>query len=118
MATAILVVIRIEDERPQRCVFHATRRRDPCHDRLEEIGDAGAFLRRDGEDFLPLGADEVDDLLRSALRLRAGQVDLVEDRDDLETGVERQEEIAQRLGLDPLGGVHHENGPLARGERA
>ena len=56
--------------------------------------------------------------LARTLRLGAGQIDLVEYRDDLEPGVHREKEVAQGLGLDPLGRVHHQNGPLARGKGA
>ena len=60
----------------------------PGHDRLEQLGDADAFLGADdGQDLLGLGADQVHDLLRALLGLGARQVDLVEDRNDLEPGV-------------------------------
>ena len=65
----------------------APRRRHPRDDRLQQLGDAGALLGGDREDLLPLGPDQVHDLLRPPLRLGAGEVDLVEDRDDLEPGV-------------------------------
>ena len=90
----------------------------PGHDRLEQLRDAGALLGRDGQDLLPLGPDQVHDLLRALLGLGAGQIDLVEDRDDLETGVHREKEVAQRLRLDALRRVHHQDRALARGERA
>ena len=49
----------------------------------------------------------------------ARQVDLVEDRDDLESGVEREEEVAEVVcAWMPCDGVHHQDGALARGQRA
>ncbi|MPM70118.1 hypothetical protein SDC9_117071 [bioreactor metagenome] len=47
------------------------------------------------------------------VRLGSGQVDLVEDRDDLQVGVEREVEVRQRLRLDALGGVDEQQGALA-----
>ena len=75
-------------------------------------------LAETAEDLLPLGPDQVHDLLGAPLGLRAGEIDLVEDRDDLEAGVEREEQVGERLRLDPLRRVHHEDRALARGERA
>ena len=65
-----------------------------------------------------IGADQVVHFLLATLGLGAGQVDLVEDRDDLEPGVHREEEIRQRLRLDALRRVDDEDRALARGERA
>ena len=58
------------------------------------------------------------DLLLPPLRLGAGEVDLVQDRDDLEPGVQREEQVRERLRLDPLRRVDHEDRALARRERA
>jgi len=62
--------------------------------------------------------DDVLDLLLGALGARPRQVDLVEDRDDLEAGVRGEVSVREGLGLDALARVHHEERPLARGERA
>ena len=75
----------------------APGRRHPRDDRLEQLGHADALLGRDREDLLPLGPDQVHDLLGPPLRLGAGQVDLVEDRDDLEPRVQGQEEVAESV---------------------
>ena len=50
------------------------------------------------------------------LRLRGGQVDLVEDRDDGQVALDGHVEVGQGLGLDALGGVDQEDGALAGGE--
>ena len=63
------------------------------------------LLARDREDVLQLLDDDVG--------LRRRQVDLVEDRDDHEVLAQREMDVGQRLGLDPLGGVDHEDGALA-----
>src|SRR5262249_25483407 len=96
----------------------APRRRHPRDDRLEQLGYAGPLLGGHREDLLSLGPDQVHDLLRPPLRLGAREVDLVEHGNDLEAGVHRQEQVAQRLCLNALGRVHHQDGPFAGGERA
>ncbi len=90
--------------------------RHPLDDFLEQLRNAEAFLRAHQQHVLGLRAEKVHELLTPALRLGAGQVDLVQDRDDLEPGVEREEEVRQRLRLNPLGRVDHENRAFARGE--
>ena len=46
------------------------------------------------------------------------QVDLVEDRDDLEVVVEREVDVGERLRLDALRGVDDQERALARREAA
>ena len=48
---------------------------------------------------------------------RRRQVDLVEHRDDVQVGAEREVEVGQGLRLDPLCGVDQQHGGLARLER-
>ena len=50
-------------------------------------------------------------------RLRARQVDLVDDRDDLEVVLDREVGVGQRLRLDALRGVDQQQRALAGGER-
>ena len=45
-----------------------------------------------------------------------GQVDLVDDRPDLQIVVQGQIGVGQRLSLDALAGVHHQHSPLAGGQ--
>ena len=52
------------------------------------------------------------------LGLGGRQVDLVEDRHDLVVGVERVIDVGERLRLDALAGVDHQQRALAGGERA
>ncbi len=50
-------------------------------------------------------------------RLGGGQVDLVEDRNDLEVVVERLIDVGQRLGLNALARVHHEQRAFTGSQR-
>ena len=113
---AVAVVVGIEDERAQRGVQLSPRSRHPGDDRLEQLGHPGPLLGRDRQDLLPLCADQIHDLLGAPLRLGAGEVDLVEHRDDLESGIHRQKEIAQGLSLDALRGIDHQDCAFARGQ--
>ena len=56
--------------------------------------------------------DEVLNLLNGSFRLRAGQIDLVDDRDQLEIVFDRQVSIRQRLRLDALRSIHHQQRPF------
>ena len=109
----VLVVHRVEDERPQRRVGIAPRRGDPGHDRLEDRLDPGPFLGGREQDFVGVDPHEVGDLVTSALGLGGRQVDLVDDGDDLEAGVQGEEQVRDRLGFHSLRGVDDEEGSFA-----
>ena len=76
-----------------------------------------SFLRAHEEDVVRIGADQVVHFLLAPLRLGARQVDLVEDRNDLEPGIEREEQVRQRLRLNALRRVDDEDRAFARRER-
>ena len=63
-------------------------------------------------------ADDVLDLLLHLLGLGRRQVDLVEDRHDLEVGVDRLVGVGQGLRLDALGRVDQQQRALAGAHRA
>ncbi len=47
-----------------------------------------------------------------------GQIDLVDDRDDLVVDLHRVIDVGERLRLDALGGIDHQQRALDGGERA
>ena len=96
----------------------ALRRRDALHHGLEHRRHALAGLGRDLQDLGAGAADDAGDLVGPLLRLGAGQVDLVEHRDDLQVVLERQKGVGQSLGLHPWRGVDHQDGALAGGQAA
>jgi hypothetical protein len=75
-------------------------------------------LGRDRQGLVAVEGEDLGDLVPRGLDVRGGQVDLVDDRDDLEPAVQRQVEVGQGLGLDSLGRVHDQDRPFAGGERA
>ena len=65
----------------------------------------------------PSQADDVLDLAACFLGLRAGQIDLVDDGDDLEVAVDGEVRVGQRLRLDALRRIHQQQRAFARGQR-
>ncbi len=115
---AVRVVDRVEDHRAGGGVLDADRGRHGGDDLVQQCLDAETGLRRDAQHVLGLAADQVRELLGELLRLGGRQVDLVQDGDDREVVLHRQVQVGEGLGLDALGGVHQEDGALARGEGA
>ena len=66
----------------------------------------------------PVEADDLLDLSARFLGLGARQVDLVDDRNDLEVVLDRQVGVGQRLRLDALRRVDQQQRALAGGQRA
>ena len=87
-------------------------------DGLEHVGDAEAGLGGDLDGVGGVDADDVLDLLADAVGLGGGEVDLVEDGDDLVAGVDRLVDVGQRLRLDALGGVDDEERAFDGAHRA
>ena len=62
-------------------------------------------------------ADQLRDLARGTVGVGLRQVDLVDDRHDLEVVLDRQVGVRERLGLGALGGVDDQHGAFARLKR-
>ena len=114
---AVLVVRGVEDERARRRLGVAGRRRDALDDRIEDLLDALARLRRDAQHPVRIVTDELGELARRSVRIRLRKVDLVDDGKQLEVVLDREVGVGDRLGLDALRGVDHEHRALARLER-
>ena len=114
---AVFVEVRVEDEGLERLVRITLGRAHEEDDGLEQVMDALARLAghahgvvgRDGEFVLNLDLD--------LLRMRGRQVDLVDGGHDVQVGVHGEAGVGDRLGLDALCGVDHQDGALACGER-
>ena len=96
----------------------ALGRRDVVDDRLQHFVDADAGLGGGEHRFRRVEADDVLDLLLDPLGVGGGEVDLVDDGDDLVVVLDRLVDVGQRLRLDALGGVHHQQRAFAGGEAA
>ena len=112
------VVPGVDEERFKRRGLIALGRGQALDDRLEHKIDVEPSLGRDRYGVRSVEADYVLDLLLDPIRLRGRQVDLVEHGHDLMAGVEGVIDVGQRLRLDPLARVDHQERALACGERA
>ena len=111
------VVPAVDQQRLERGLFVAGRRRQLFDDGFEHEIDADAGLGRNRHGFRGVEADDFLDLGLDAVGLGGGQIDLVEHRHDFVAGVERVIDIGERLGLDALRGVHHQQRAFAGRER-
>src|SRR5262249_5196194 len=75
-------------------------------------------LRADARGVRGIDADDLFDLAAHLLRVGRRQVDLVDDRHDLEALLDGGVAVGDALGFDALRGIHHEQRAVARGERA
>ena len=114
----VVVVIAVEDERFEGRLGISVRGRDVGDDLFEDVADVGPLLRGDAGRVGSVEADDVLDLLLRPLDVRRGEVDLVDDGDDLEVVFEGEVDVGERLRLDALRRIDDEDGALARGERA
>ena len=85
-------------------------------DGVEQLFDAHAGLGRGHDAVRGVQPQHVFDLLGPLVGLGAGQVDLVDDRDQFQIRVDGLVEVGHGLGFDALGGVDHQHGPLAGGQ--
>jgi hypothetical protein len=87
-------------------------------DRLENVGDPGPFLCAREDRAAAVEADDVLELAFALFRLRARQIDLVDDRNDLEIVVDRKVGIGEGLRFNTLRRVNQEQRAFARRERS
>ena len=116
--TFIAVVERVENERLQRSLFVAARRRQLLHDGLQHLIHIETGLRGNARRGLCLDTDDILDFRRDLIGLRARQIHLVDDRNDLEVVIQRHVDICERLRLYSLGGIDHKHRAVAGRERA
>ena len=114
---AVGVILAVEHERLQRRVRVALRGGDVVDDAVEHGLNVDALLGGDLRRVHGGDADDVLDLGLGAVRVGGGQVDLVDDGQDLQIVVQREIGVRERLRLDALRGVHDEHRALAGGER-
>ena len=97
----VLVIVRVEDQRPKRGVGVAAGRRHPRDDGLEHMLDPRALLCRNRQHQIRVDPHQLGDFLSPALGFRARQIDLVEDRDDSEVGVQGQNRLDRVCACTP-----------------
>ena len=111
---AIAVIIAVENERLQRLFVVARGGGNVPDDRFEHRFDVDAVF---GGNERGIGRVDADDVLNFPLhRFGVGgrQIDLVDDRHDLQPVLHREIGVGKRLRFDALRRVHHQKRPLAR----
>ena len=109
---------RVEDQRLQRGVLVALRRRYAPHDGLQHLFHAEPRLARGQQDILVLAADQVDHLVFHLVDHGRIHVDLVQHGDDLQVVPHGQVEVRYGLRLNALRGVDDQQRAFARGDGA
>ncbi len=112
------VVPAIDQQRLERRVAVALRRRQAGDDGFQHFGNVLAGLGGNHDRVGSVEPDHVLDLLLDGFRLGRRQVDFVEHRHDLVAGVDGVIDVGERLRLDALARVHHQERALDGGERA
>src|SRR6185295_13796883 len=85
---------------------------------LEHEVDIDAGFRGDRYGFGGIYADDILDLLAHALGLGRRQIDLVENRNDIESGIDRLIDIGESLRFDALARVDDKERAFASREAA
>ena len=116
--TQIGIVIAVDQHRLERRVAVAFGRGQAIDDGLQHIGDAKPGLGRDQDGVAGIDADDILDLFGDPFGFGRGQVDLVQHRHDLMIGVDGLIDIGQRLRLDALAGIDHQQRAFDRLHRA
>ena len=91
-------------------------RRDAGNNRFEHFLDADPALGAGQHRVARVEADDFLDLRLDPLRLGCGKVDLVDDRHDLVVVLDRLVDVGQRLRLDALRCIDHQQRAFAGGE--
>ncbi len=91
--------------------------RNAFDDRLEDVLDTKAGLRRREDRLRGIEPDDVLDLLPRLVRHRRRQIDLVQDRHDVDTELDRRVAVGDSLRLDALRGIDDEQRAFAGRQR-
>ena len=114
----VVVEPGVDDQRLQRCVRVALRRRHARHELLEQFMDSQAGLGADLQRVRRVDADDFLDLVFDLVAVGRRQVDLVQHRQHLEPLLDGGVAVGDALRLDALRGVDHQQRAFAGGERA
>ncbi len=116
--SAIGIEPGIENQRAQRRVGRAFRRRNAFHDGFEDIFHAQAAFGADQQRVVRRNREDVFDLLFRVIGLRGGQVDFIDHGNDGEIVARGEERIRDGLRFHSLARVDYQQRALARGKRA
>ena len=109
---------RVDDQRLQRRIGIALRRRNPRQQGFQQILHPDAGLGAHLQGIMGIDPDDIFDFLCHAIRIGLRQVDLVEHRDHFQPLIQCGVAIRDTLRFDALRGIHHQQGAFAGGQRA
>ena len=112
---AVGVIHGVEDEGAGgrvRSVFARRRGHELAH-AVEKLLHAFASFAGDAQHILRFATNDGGDLLGVLVGVGGGEINLVEDGDDLQVVLHRHVEVGERLSLDALGSVDKQNSALA-----
>jgi hypothetical protein len=112
----VVVEPGVDDQRLQGRVFVAPGRRHVFDDGFQHVLHAQAGLGRAMHGVVGGDADDVLDFLDDPLRIGGRQVDLVQHREYFHAQFDGGVTVGHGLGLDALGGVHHQQRAFAGGQ--
>ena len=113
----VVVVVGVENQSLQGRVIVALGRRHKLDDGFQHIPAVEAGLGGNHGRFGSVQTDHILDFLLHFLGAGGDQVDLVDDGHGFQIVLQRHIHIGQRLGLDALGGIHHQQRALAGRQR-
>src|SRR5262249_28378221 len=116
--TEVRVVPAVDQHGLQRLRRVAFRGRQALDNGFKHGFDVEARFGRDPDSCRRIDTDNILDLLLDAVFIGRRQINLVEDGQDLEIVIEGLIDVGERLRLDALARVNHEDGALAGGKRS
>ena len=115
---AVGIVDGVKDERLERVARVALGGGNLVHDLVKHLVHVEARLRGNARNLFGVVAQKVAHEFGNVVGLCARQVHLVQHRDDGQVVFDGEVEVRQRLRLDALACVHHEDGAFAGGQGA
>jgi hypothetical protein len=113
----VVVEPGINDQRLQRRVFIAARRRNVLHHGFQHVDDAQPALGGAMHGVIGRNADDFLDLVDHALRVGGGQIDLVQHREDFNAELDSRVAVGHGLRFHTLRGIDHQQRAFAGRQR-
>ena len=114
----VRVVLGVEYEGAERAFLVRLGRWNALDNRLQQPANTRAVLRGDAEHLVRVEAERRSQLFDDTVWFGGGQVYLVHHRHDGEVVLHREVDVGERLRLDALSGVDHQQRALAGRKRA
>ena len=103
----------VEDQRAQRRVRIALRRRNACTTASRISSNADPVFGAGQNGIARIESDDLLNLFANPLGLGRGQIDLIDDRNDFEIVIQGEIRIRKSLRFDTLRSVHHQQRSFA-----